>query len=122
MKITPHLNRIFFAAGMVMLIGGIIDPLEGSLVILLGSILLAFSLHLQKDAFRKAMLTASLLIVFGVFCLFYLSSLGGFGGDSELSWWWGLLILPYPAGWLLSIVLLLVRHLKQKKARSEAGF
>ncbi len=118
MKITPHLNRIIFSAGIVMLIGGFIDPLEGSLVIILGSILITLSLHLKKDSFSKGFLMASLLIVFGVFFMFYFSSLGGFGGNSQLSWWWGTLILPYPAGWLLSIVLLLVRFLKQKKARS----
>jgi ABC-type multidrug transport system permease subunit len=56
----------------------------------------------------------ALLITVGVIFLFYLSSLGGFGGTSTLSWWWGLLILPYPIGWLLQVVLLLIRAFRKK--------
>lgn len=122
MKTSPHLSRILFTAGIVMLFGGIFDPLEGSLVILAGGILLTLSLFLKNDAFRKSILLSTLSIATGVLLMFYFSSLGGFGGDSALSWWWGLLILPYPVGWLLTIILLIIRLMKQKKARSEAGF
>jgi len=34
----------------------------------------------------------------GVGALWFLSSLGGIGGKSGHSIWWGLLILPYPTG------------------------
>jgi hypothetical protein len=32
-----------------------------------------------------------------------LSAAGGIGGRSGHSMWWGILILPYPAGWLLAL-------------------
>ena len=44
-----------------------------------------------------------ILIALGVVALWGLSSGGGFGGDSERSMWWGLLVLPYPIGWSLGI-------------------
>lgn len=99
--------------GVIALVLGALDPLEGSVVIALGSVLLTFTTYLIHDRHRKWFLWASILILFGVFFLFYFSTLGGFGGSSSLSWWWGLLILPYPIAWLGSVVLLLVRSLKR---------
>lgn len=90
--------KVLFSIGIAALIIGAVDPLEGSVVILAGSALIALSTFLDKDRHRKIFLLSFLMIVIGVFFLFYLSSLGGFGGDSSLSWWWGLLIIPYPIG------------------------
>jgi hypothetical protein len=58
------------------------------------------------------------MIVIGVTFLFYFSSLGGFGGTSTLSWWWGLLILPFPIGWLTIITVLIRRAIKNNKLKS----
>jgi len=51
--------------------------------------------------------------------LFYFSALGGFGGSSSLSWCWGLLIVPYPAGWLLSVILLIIRAVKKQNMQAD---
>jgi hypothetical protein len=59
------------------------------------------------------------MIAVGVFFLFYLSSLGGFGGTSKLSIWWGLLIVPYPIGWLLSISLLIAQAINNMKQKAK---
>jgi hypothetical protein len=53
------------------------------------------------------------MIIVGVSFLFFLSSLGGFGGSSRLSWWWGFLIVPYPLGWLLAVIILILRTIKK---------
>jgi hypothetical protein len=103
-------TRIIYIIGVVSLIIGIVDPLEGSVVITAGSALIALSTYLTHDRHWKFFLVSLIMVVIGVFFLFYLSELGGFGGESALSWWWGTLILPYPIGWLLSIVLLIVRN------------
>jgi hypothetical protein len=29
---------------------------------------------------------------------------GGIGGNSGLSLWWGLIILPYPVGWAICFI------------------
>lgn len=107
-------------AGLAAFIIGTIDPLEGSVLIALGSLLMTLAARQRGHRFFKPMLYATLSIAFGVAALFYLSSLGGFGGRSNLSWWWGLLIIPYPVGWITIIVLLLSGS-KKKGSRPEAG-
>ncbi len=118
MKNQIKYYHILFTVGVIALIGGAIDPLEGSIVIACGSVLISISAYLKKDSFKKLFLISSLMIVFGVCFLFYLSSLGGFGGKSSLSWWWSLLIIPYLLGWLISVIALIVkafRVLNKKK-------
>jgi hypothetical protein len=112
--------KIIFIAGIVGILIGILDPMEGSLVIAPGSILLALGAFLLHDRYRNIYLASSILIITGVFALFYLSSLGGFGGTSSLSWWWGVTILPYPIGWLLAVVFLVIRMMKRGSGQQSA--
>lgn len=115
MKESMHWTRILYTIGVVGLIIGSIDPLEGAVIILLGSMLIALATYLTKDIHHKLFSVTLIMIVIGVFFLFYLSSLGGFGGSSKLSWWWGILIIPYPIGWLISIITLIVRMVRKIK-------
>ena len=112
-----------YFAGIAALIIGILDFLEGSVVIAAGSLLITIATYLTHDRHRKLFLFSTILIAIGVSLLFYLSSLGGFGGDSPLSWWYGLFVLPYPIGWLMAIVLLIVRLSKRDRTKpvSEQG-
>lgn len=107
-------------ASVVALVIGVLDPLEGSLIIVAGSIVLAIIVHLKHDFQRKLFLAAAIMIVIGVFFLFYFSSLGGFGGSSALSWWWMALIVPYPVGWLMIITLLIWRSIRMRRKKMEA--
>jgi hypothetical protein len=113
MSAKPNWPKIIFIAGIVGILIGILDPMEGSLVIAPGSVLLALGAFLIHDRYKNIFLASSILIIIGVFALFYLSSLGGFGGTSSLSWWWGVTILPYPIGWLLAVVFLIIRMVKK---------
>ncbi len=115
MKEKPKWIRIIFIIGVIALIIGALDPLEGSVVIGAGSLLIAASTWLKHDPHRYIFLVTFIMIVIGVFFLFYLSSLGGFGGNSGLSWWYGILVIPYPVGWLISIVVLITRAFKKKE-------
>jgi len=110
-----RISRILYITGIVAIIAGALDPLEGSVIILAGSALITLSTFLTKDRHRKIFLISFLLIALGVFFLFLISSRGGFGGTSALSWWWGLLIIPYPAGWLTTIILMGIRTIKNKR-------
>jgi hypothetical protein len=115
MKTKSKINwiRIAFIFGVVSLIIGVIDPLEGSVVIALGSMLLTFSTYMQNDPHWKGYLAGSVMILTGVSFLFYFSTKGGFG-ESAMSWWLGILVLPYPLGWLLSVILLILRIFKRQ--------
>ncbi len=64
---------------------------------------------------------AVILIAVGVAALFGLSAVGGIGGRSGHSMWWGLLILPYPLGWLMALagaVMALVRFVQGRVQRA----
>jgi hypothetical protein len=117
MKNKAKWTRIIYIVGVVALIIGAFDPLEGSVVIIAGSALLALSAYVTNDRHSKIFTMSLLMIFIGVAFLFYFSSLGGFGGTSKLSWWWGLLILPFPIGWLTIIIVLIRRAIENKKLK-----
>ena len=117
MEKRMNFQRIIFILGVIALIIGAIDPLEGSILILFGSGILTLSTFLSMDKYKYYFLVLFIMVLLGIGFLFYFSSLGGFGGESTLSWWWGLLILPYPIGWLATIILLIIRAMRNKKLR-----
>lgn len=109
------ISQILYIIGIIALIIGAIDPLEGSVVIAGGSVLIVIAAYLLKDTLRKLFLTSLVLILIGVAIMFYLSSLGGIGGSSSLSMYWGLTILPYPIGWLMAIITIIYKIVKRSK-------
>ena len=84
---------------------GAIDPLEGSLLILPSSGLVAIGTYLSQSErrFTAYRVWVFILIAIGVGAMWGLSSVGGIGGDSGRSMWWGVLILPYLIGWSMGI-------------------
>lgn len=97
--------RILFTVGGIAMLVGAIDPMEGSLLILPGSGLVALGTCLgqggrQLIAYR---VWAFVLIAVGVGALWGLSIVGGIGGSTGRSAWWGVLILPYVIGWSMDI-------------------
>lgn len=105
MKARTTWSRILIPVGGLAMLIGAIDPMEGSLVILPGSGLVALGTFLGHGQRRLLAYRVGvfILIALGVGALFGLSSLGGFGGNSGRSNWWALLLLPYLVGWLLGI-------------------
>jgi len=112
-------SKILLIVGLVLMVIGVLDPLEGSLIILPGIGLVAISAFLVKSRYRKLLLWAFCMAVVGVAALFILSSLGGFGGKTGLSWVWGLTILPYPAGWIMGQIGV-IRMLNESRKRPPA--
>jgi len=112
-------SRILIVFGAIAMLLGTVDPLEGSLLILPGSGLIALGVYLGKKDRRtlRYWLWVFILIAVGIGAMFVLSSFGGIGGKSGRSIWWGLVLLPYPAGWLMALVgaiIALVRFLKTR--------
>jgi hypothetical protein len=118
---VKNIARILYYIGVIALIAGALDPLEGSVIIASGSALLAGTTSMLKDPHRKIFFWTFVAIVVGVASMFYLSSLGGIGGKSNLSWWYGSLVIPYPIGWLITIILLVFRGLNRLKKRKKNG-
>lgn len=121
MKKLKKINwmSLIYIIGIIAIIIGVLDPLEGSVVIVVGSALIALSTYLTHDQHRKIFLASLIMIVFGVSYMFYTSTLGGFGGPDNLSFWWALPIIPYPLGWLMTIILLIVRAVKKPKQQAK---
>lgn len=117
--------RILIIAGAIAMLLGSLDPLEGSLLILPGSGLIALGTVVGKSQRRvvRYWLWVFGLIAIGVAAMFVLSAFGGLGGKSGHSMWWGVLMLPYPAGWLMALagaVLALIRFVKTRGQRARA--
>lgn len=101
--------QIGFIAGVLLTLLGALDPLEGSLLVALGSVVLAVVTRLFQDPHAQYYRIAAILIVLGGGALWGLSALGGFGGESDLAYGWSVLIAPYPVGWLMLLVLFYLR-------------
>jgi hypothetical protein len=98
-------SRILVIAGGIAMLVGALDLLEGSAVILPGSGLFALGAFLgqHERRFIAYRVWVFILIAIGVGALWGLSAIGGIGGASGHSMWWGALILPYLIGWFMGI-------------------
>jgi hypothetical protein len=96
-------SQAIVVVGLVAMLLGAFDPLEGSLLILPGSGLVWLGALLGKNPQRRLLGVAFLLLAVGVAALFGLSAVGGVGGRSGRSMWWLLTVVPYPVGWLMGL-------------------
>jgi hypothetical protein len=112
--------KIAFRIAVALMLIGAIDPMEGSIVIALASVLLGFTAFKLHDRHRFIFMGLSISICLGVICLWWVSALGGFVPSKE--WWWIAAIVPYPAGWLSFVALMVFRLFRWVKSRSKAHF
>ena len=98
-------SKILTVVGGIAMVVGAIDPMEGSLLIVPGAGLMALGAYLAQAERRVIAyrVWVFILIAIGVGALWGLSAVGGFGGSSGRSMWWGVLILPYLIGWSMGI-------------------
>jgi hypothetical protein len=105
LQMTEHANwsRALAAIGLVaMLIGGV-DPLEGSIAILAGVGLVTLAALLSRSRWLKLLSVAFALTAAGIAAMVVLSSLGGIGGESGRSLWWAVVMTPYPLGAIVAV-------------------
>lgn len=102
---TAMWSRMLTTAGFTGMILGGIDPMEGSVIIALGCGLILLGVHLGDYERPLVMYRAWVfaLTAIGVAALWGLSLVGGIGGASDFSLWWGLFVLPYPFAWSAGI-------------------
>ena len=104
MDSSARRNRLLLIAALVIMIVAVIDPLEGSVVILAGAVLAAFAAVKLDSPHRIPACAGAALMAVGVSALWGLSALGGFGGDTGRSHLWWIALVPYPIGWIVSLV------------------
>jgi hypothetical protein len=105
MNTRERWSKILFIVGSLAMVIGGIDPLEGSLLILPGCALMALGTYLGQAERRLIAYRVWILVMvaIGVGAIWGLSAVGGFGGTSGRSMWWGALILPGLIGWSMGI-------------------
>jgi len=113
------LSRILSVIGLLGLLIGALDPLEGSLVIVPATAVIALSAFLARSRFRRLAYWSFGLTAIGVGWMFIISTLGGFGGDTKRSMWWALTLLPYPVGWILCLLVAVRMLIDWKRQRGE---
>lgn len=96
--------RILVIVGLAAMVIGAFDPLEGSLVILPGTAFVTLGAWLGKSRHRAFLCWSLALVAVGVGEMFGSSAFGGFGPGSGRSYWWMLILLPYPVGWVMGLV------------------
>jgi hypothetical protein len=102
---TPYRwSHLLDIAGLVAMIAGALDPLEGSVVVLAGAASLTIGATIAQSRQAPRLWLALGLIVAGVAALWGFSALGGIGGTSGRSMWWGLTMLPFPIGWVVGLI------------------
>lgn len=117
-------SRVLAVVGLAGLLIGAIDPLEGSPIIVMGSGVASLAAIVAKTRQRRLVVWSFALVVAGVGAMWALSAVGGFGGNTGRSMWWGLLALPYAAGWIVGLVgaiLTIVELLRRPAPREESG-
>ena len=95
--------HVLVVVGLIAMLIGAVDPLEGSLIILPGSGIAALGTFLGQRRHRRLVYCAFGLIAVGVGAMFVLSMFGGTGGNTGCSNWWLLVVLPYPVGWIMGL-------------------
>jgi hypothetical protein len=107
--------------GLVLMVLGAVDPLEGSIAIVAGSAMAAAGAYLGRSKYRSMLFRAFGLILTGVAIMFGMSAMGGIGGSTGRSMWWALTLLPYPAGWVLGLIGSARRILEMRAGPSGSG-
>jgi hypothetical protein len=108
-------SHILVIVGLIAMLIGAIDPLEGSFVILPGAGFVALGAFLGKSRYRTLIYWAFILVAAGVGAMVVISMFGGLGGKTGHSMWWGLFILPYPVGWIMGLVGAILRLIESFK-------
>ena len=68
-------------------------------LIALSLLMLAWGLRRAAPAEPRCVHISAIMTLVGVVILWVLNAFGGFG-EGALSWWWAVLLVPYPLGWL----------------------
>ncbi len=120
MPIPRRWFRPLVIAGLTAMVLGAVDPLEGSIVIAVASVLVALGTPRRESRVGGRVWLACVLIIVGVAALWIMSDFGGVGGSTGRSMWWLLVVAPFPVGWILGLIGAGQRLRELKRARGDA--
>lgn len=115
---VPWWHHVLLVVGTLCMLVGAIDPLAGSVIILPGAAMVALEAFLGRSRQTRLLARAAALVGLGVVVLFALSARGGVGGPTGLPGWTVVLLLPYPAGWIMAMIGVVRRFIEMRGRRS----
>ena len=89
--------------GLLLLLLGALDPMEGAVGVFVGAGLVALGAYLSHSAYRTLLTRAFVLVVIGFTGMLAQGALRAVGRVSGGSWWWGLFLLPYVVGGVMAL-------------------
>ncbi|MBC2838303.1 hypothetical protein [Robiginitalea sp. SC105] len=104
-----------FYAGLFLAMAGVLFPIWGAPLVLGGSALLMATTRRFGDPHARWYRVAFLMICLGVLSLWTRFILSGFDAEAALANGWGMLVLPYPLGWFLILILVFIRLFMRKR-------
>ncbi|GEM_PF-428511 len=112
-------RSLIFGGGILFMLG-VIDPLEGFPLVVLGMAAVYLGERRLEGRFAKPLLIETIAALIGVIAMLGITFMGGTGGSSGLSMWWLVTVLPYPAAILAAIVTILLVLLEFRRRELEA--
>ena len=104
MNVSFISSRLLMVIGLIGMLVGAVDPLEGSFLILPSVGLVAVGAFLGKSRYLQLLGWSFALVLFGVAAMVIFTWWGGLGGKSGHSIWWAIFIVPYPVGWIAGLI------------------
>jgi hypothetical protein len=113
MSWTAWLSRWLPIGALTMTLLGLVDPLEGFPVVLIGGALAVMAAIQCRSAYTRLVMWGFGLAAAGCAAMVTLSLAGGVGATTGRSLWWLITVVPYPVG----VVVLIVGDVLMLRAR-----
>jgi hypothetical protein len=104
MQWTEWLSRWLPIAALGVTLLGLVDPLEGFPVVLMGGVLTLMAAIQTRSHHTRLVRSGVALAAVGAAAMVAISMTGGAGGNSGRSVWWLASLAPYPIGVVLCVV------------------
>jgi hypothetical protein len=115
------LSKVLAILGLLAMLLGGLDPLEGSVVILPGVAVATLGAFLAHSRYTKLLCWALAAVAVGIGAMVLMGASGAFTGRRDHLMWWGLLIAPYPIGYLVGLIGAILRVVETLRPRSAAA-
>jgi len=107
MKKKINWTRTLFTVGVIALFVGIFNPMGWYIIVTAGAVMITLAALAEQDRHRYIYLASTFLVIIGSLLIYYMSLLGSYEVQGE--WWWNLMVLPYPIGWIVIMAMLLIK-------------
>lgn len=101
---TEWFARWLPIAALGVTLAGLLDPLDGFAVVLIGGVLTVMAALQERSTHLRLAVGSLLLAALGCGAMVVMSSMGGVGGNTGRSIWWLVILTPYPIGVIGSLL------------------